>query len=46
MTEALWLMLALGALFGFFVGRWSAETRRARHDMGKVWEGRRGYRDR
>jgi hypothetical protein len=46
MTEVLWVMLGLGALLGFFVGRWSAEGRRARSDMDKVWKGRRGYRGR
>lgn len=45
MAEVLWLMLGLGGLAGFFIGRWSAETRRARSDMDKVWKGRRGYRD-
>jgi hypothetical protein len=46
MTEVLWVMLGLGGLLGFFVGRWTAETRRARSDMDKVWNARRGYRDR
>jgi hypothetical protein len=44
-TEALWLMLALGAVLGFLIGRWSAENRRARSDMDKVWNSRRSYRD-
>jgi hypothetical protein len=46
MTEVLWVMLGLGGLLGFFVGRWSAETRRARFDMDRTWQGRKGYRDR
>jgi hypothetical protein len=45
-TEALWLVLGIGAFAGFYLGRRSAENRRARHDMGKAWDGRRGYRDR
>jgi hypothetical protein len=44
--EALVLVLALGGLLGFFVGRWRAENRRARFDMERTWQGRRGYRDR
>jgi hypothetical protein len=43
-TTTLWLMLALGGFLGFFVGRWSAETHRARSDMSRVWQGRKGYR--
>ena len=39
-------MLAIGAFVDFYLGRRSAENSRARHDMGTVWGGRRGYRDR
>jgi hypothetical protein len=45
MTEALWLMLALGVVLGFLIGRWTAENRRARFDMDKTWQSRRNYRD-
>jgi hypothetical protein len=40
----LWVVLALGLFVGFLIGRWSAETFRARSDMSRVWEGRKGYR--
>jgi hypothetical protein len=46
MAEVLWVMLGLGGLLGSFVGRWSAESRRARSDMDRVWNTRRGYRGR
>jgi hypothetical protein len=46
MTEALWFMLGLGGLLGFFVGRAVAEIRRARFDMDRVWDNRRTYRGR
>lgn len=44
MDIATWLLLGLGAVPGFFLGRWSAEGRRARHDMRTVWNGRSRYR--
>lgn len=44
MDVATWLLLALGAVPGFFLGRWTAETRRARFDMGNVWTNRNRYR--
>lgn len=39
------IVLLIGALVGFFLGRSWAEWRRARFDMRQVWNGRRRYRD-
>lgn len=44
--EAILIVLAIGAAGGFQVGRSSAESSRARHDMNKVWDNRANYRDR
>lgn len=44
MDVATIVLLVLGAVPGFFVGRWSAESRRARSDMSKTWKGRSNYR--
>lgn len=44
MTVGDWLLVALGTIPGFYVGRWTAETGRARADMGKAWNGRKNYR--
>lgn len=38
-----WLLMAIGSIPGFYVGRWTAETGRARHDMDKTWNGRKNY---
>lgn len=35
---------ALWAVPGFLVGRWYAETWRAKADMERVWNGRKHYR--
>jgi hypothetical protein len=43
--NALWLMLVIGVFIGWFLGRWTAETRRARSDMNRVWNSRKNYRD-
>lgn len=43
--ETILIVLALGAAGGFPLGRWSAESSRARHDMSKVWDNRTAYRD-
>ena len=45
MTDAMWVVFGLGGFLGMFVGRWWAEFRRARYDMGRVWDSRRNYRD-
>ncbi len=45
MTEAVWLVLAIGIGIGFFIGRWWAERQRAYADMRRVWALRKGYRD-
>ncbi|RZT87119.1 hypothetical protein EV383_4027 [Pseudonocardia sediminis] len=42
--EVLWLMLAVGVFLGWYIGRWRAETRRARADMRTVWNNRSKYR--
>ncbi|MFP5021932.1 hypothetical protein [Pseudonocardia phyllosphaerae] len=37
-------LLFLGGVLGFFAGQKSAEDGRARSDMRKTWNGRKGYR--
>lgn len=39
------ILLLLGGVGGYFVGRWAAETRRAMFDRGVIWRNRRRYRD-
>lgn len=43
--NALWLVLVIGVFIGWFLGRWTAESRRARSDMNRVWNSRKNYRD-
>jgi uncharacterized membrane protein YfcA len=43
--NALWLVLVIGVFIGWFLGRWTAENRRARSDMNRVWNSRKNYRD-
>ena len=38
------LLILVGVVLGFYLGRWSAEFRRARADMNGIWGGRRRYR--
>lgn len=38
------LWVGAGGIGGFFIGRWSAEFRRARFDQRQVWNGRKRYR--
>lgn len=45
MTTLMWVILGIGVFGGFYVGRWSAETSAARHDMRRRWNGRKGYRE-
>lgn len=45
MIEAWYLLVGIGIIIGFPVGRWSAERGRARFDMDKTWKGRKNYRD-
>ena len=45
MGTALIVVLVLGVVLGFVIGRRWAELARARHDMRQVWAGRRRYRD-
>lgn len=40
------VVIAVAVLAGAFVGRWWAETRRARSDMQAVWKARKNYRKR
>lgn len=42
--EVLWLMLVVGVFLGWVIGRWRAESRRARVDMNNVWNNRKKYR--
>ena len=44
MDVATVMLLVIGAVPGFLIGRWSAEYRRARADMRGIWKGRRRYR--
>lgn len=44
MTIGDWLLLGIGMIPGFYLGRWTAEVGRARQDMKKAWNGRTGYR--
>jgi hypothetical protein len=43
-TTALLILLFLGGVGGFYVGRWWAEDTRAEFDMDRIWERRRNYR--
>jgi preprotein translocase subunit Sec63 len=45
MTEVVVLILVIGVILGFGVGRWWGERQRARADMHKVWQSRRSYRN-
>lgn len=45
MESGLWLLLVVGAVLGFYLGRWRAENKRARVDMERVWDNRRSYRE-
>lgn len=38
------ILLLLGGVGGYFVGRWTTETRRAMFDRGNVWDNRKRYR--
>jgi hypothetical protein len=44
MTTATWLLMAVGSIPGFFVGRRTAEFGRARYDQKRVWAQRQNYR--
>ena len=45
MTQTLVLIL-IGTIPGYFVGRWRAEVGRARADARRAWAGRASYRNR
>lgn len=45
MTPEILLLLA-GGVVGFWAGRVTAEVRRAKWDMSRVWSGRKNYRRR
>lgn len=45
-TATILVSMGIGSIGGFFVGRVWAEIARARHDMHRVWEGRKAYRSR
>lgn len=38
------VLIAVGIVIGFFIGRNTAERDRAKADMKKTWEGRQNYR--
>jgi hypothetical protein len=43
-TIGMWLLVAVGTIPGFYVGRWTAESGRARFDQKRVWDTRQNYR--
>lgn len=43
-TYTILTFIALGTVPGFYVGRWYAETFRARFDMRRTWDNRDQYR--
>lgn len=45
MATALIVVLVVGLVLGFGVGRWWAERARALYDMRQVWAGQRRYRE-
>lgn len=45
-TSALTGLLLIGMVPGFYLGRWYAETFRAKVEMKRAWAGRGGYRRR
>ncbi|MBP2370193.1 hypothetical protein [Pseudonocardia parietis] len=45
MTELFWFGLLLGLVAGYYVGRFLAEVRAAKHDMQRRWHKRAEYRD-
>jgi hypothetical protein len=44
MTAGDWMLLLVGMIPGFYVGRWSAERGRARYDGKRAWNQRQNYR--
>ena len=44
LVDTMWLILLIGVILGFYLGRGRAENQRARHDQDRVWEGRHNYR--
>jgi hypothetical protein len=42
--SAIWVILIIGVLIGFYLGRWRTEGRRARFDQDRVWDSRANYR--
>lgn len=44
LVDAIWLILLIGVILGFYLGRGRAENQRARHDQDRVWDARHNYR--
>ncbi|WP_018331612.1 hypothetical protein [Actinomycetospora chiangmaiensis] len=44
MIESWMLFVLVGIVIGYFLGRWRAETGRARRDGRNAWNGRKNYR--
>lgn len=42
--ETVWLMVLLGVVIGFFLGRWTADLHRARTDAKRIMRTRSNYR--
>ncbi len=45
MTEMVFVVLAIGAILGFYIGRWWTERQRGRFEMQQAWERRNLYRE-
>jgi len=43
-VDAIWLILLIGVILGFYLGRGRAENQRARHDQSRTWDARHNYR--
>jgi hypothetical protein len=41
---ATWVLLIIGMIPGFYLGRWRAESRRAHFDQDRVWASQEAYR--
>ena len=42
--SAIWVILIIGMVLGFYLGRWRTENRRARFDQDRIWKSRDTYR--
>ena len=42
--SAIWVILIIGMVLGFYLGRGRTENQRARHDQARTWDSRHNYR--